>query len=188
MDAQILRLNLAGQPIEWLHWQEAVGLYAREIVAWSMGDIVREVYGGHSRFTGEQSCIRLPSIVACSGGRLAKPRTSYPLNNKTLFARDQHLCLYCGNTFAEIELTRDHIVPTSRGGKDSWENVVAACRRCNQHKGNCLLSEINMELLAMPYRPNLAEYLVLVNGRRIRADQMEFLSSQFSKNYRNLSQ
>jgi len=184
MEAQILRLNLAGQPLEWIDWQEAVGLYAREIVAWSLGDIVREVYGGHCRRTGRQSHVALPSIIASGGSQLTKPRTTYPLTNRALFARDQHLCLYCGKNFFDSELTRDHIVPTSRGGKDTWENVVAACRRCNQHKGNFLLQETNMELLAMPYRPNLAEYLALVNGRRIRADQMEFLSSQFSKNYR----
>lgn len=184
MEAHILRLNHAGQPLEWINWQEAVGLYAREIVAWSLGDIVREVRGGHSRLTGKQSRLELPSIIASAGNRLIKPRTSYPLTNRTLFMRDQHLCLYCGKNFSDAELTRDHIVPTSRGGNDSWENVVAACRRCNQHKGNYLLQETNMELLAMPYRPNLAEYLALVNGRRIRVDQMEFLSAQFSKNYR----
>lgn len=184
MDAQILRLNQAGQPLEWINWQEAVNLYAREIVAWSLGDVVREVYGGHCRLTGKQSRIVLPSIIASAGSRINKPRTSYPLTNRTLFARDQQLCLYCGKNFSDSELTRDHIVPTSRGGRDTWENVVAACRRCNQHKGNYLLEETSMELLAMPYRPNLAEYLALANGRRIRADQMDFLSSQFSKNYR----
>lgn len=187
MESQILRLNIAGQPIEWLNWQEAVTLYARDIVAWSLGDVVREVYGGVCRATGTQSCIQVPSIIASSGERLAKPRSTYPLNNKTLFARDEHLCMYCGQKFSEIELTRDHIMPLSRGGLDVWENVVAACRRCNQHKGNLELAQAGMELLAMPYRPNLAEYLALVNDRRIRADQMEFLSAQFSKNYRKFS-
>lgn len=187
MESQILRLNIAGQPIEWLNWQEAVTLYAREIVCWSLGSTVRKVYGGTSRATGLQTMIELPSIVACDGERLAKPRSTYPLNNRTLFSRDGHICMYCGGHFSDTILTRDHIVPLSRGGQDTWENVVAACRRCNQHKGNELLENINMQLLATPYRPNLAEYLVLVNNRRIRVDQMEFLSSQFSKNYRLLN-
>ena len=78
-------------------------------------------------------------------------------------------------------------MPLSKGGLDIWENVVASCRRCNQHKANYLLEDIGMELLATPYRPNLAEYLALVNDRRIRIDQMEFLSAQFSKNYRKVS-
>ena len=187
MDARILRLNIAGQPIEWLHWQDAATLYAREIVVWSMGDIVYRARGGICRATGKRTVLELPSILASSGEKLAKPRSTYPLNNRTLFARDHHLCMYCGEAFSESELTRDHIMPLSRGGRDIWENVVASCRRCNQHKGNTLLENTNMELLATPYRPNLAEYLALVNDRRIRADQMEFLSSQFSKNYRLLS-
>ncbi len=187
MEAQILRLNIAGQPIEWLNWQEAVTLYARQIVVWTLGDTVREVRGGTCRATGLQTIIALPSIIASNGERLVQPRTNYPLNNRTLFARDGHLCMYCGGHFSESTLTRDHIVPLSRGGRDTWENVVASCRRCNQHKGNMLLEDTNMQLLATPYRPNLAEYLALVNGGRIRADQMEFLSSQFSKNYRSLN-
>lgn len=64
---------------------------------------------------------------------------------------------------------------------DSWENVVTACRRCNQHKGNYLLEDIDMELLALPFCPNAAEYLALINSERIRGDQMEFLRSQFSR-------
>lgn len=175
---------MAGQPIEWVDWQTAVCLMARDLVNWHLGDVVRTVWGGHSRLSGEQTRIELPSIIACGGGQLARPRTNYPLCNSALFARDSFLCLYCGRAFPKNELTRDHIVPVSRGGKDRWENVVTACRRCNQHKGNRLLEEVGLELIALPYRPNNAEYLALINSRRIRADQMDFLRAQFSKNYR----
>lgn len=184
MQAKILRLNLAGQPIEWLDWQEAVCLYTRELVAWTLGEVVQTVRGGHSRLTGLRSVVELPSIIACGGERLARPRTGYPLNNPALFARDGYLCLYCSRSFPAAQLTRDHIVPTSRGGKDEWKNVVAVCRRCNQHKANYLLEEIDMQLVALPYEPNNAEYLALINSRRILGDQMEFLRSQFSRNSR----
>jgi hypothetical protein len=184
MEPQILRLNIAGQPVEWLHWQEAVSLFAREVVVWTLGGTVRRVQGGVSRLTGRQSCIELPSIVACDGDRILPQRTSYPLSNRTLFARDDYLCMYCGKSHPERDLTRDHILPKSRGGRDAWENVVTACRRCNQFKGNRTLDELSMDLIALPYRPNLAEYLALVNDRRILSDQMEFLRGQFSKNYR----
>lgn len=187
MEPRILRLNISGQPLEWLNWQQAVTLYARGLVVWSMGDHVRRVRGGVSRLTGKRTKIDLPSILACDGERQCKSRYIYPLNNKTLFARDGYLCLYCGGSFSKSTLTRDHIIPLSLGGRDAWENVVASCKRCNQAKGNKCLQDISMELLAMPYRPNLAEYLVLVNDRRIRSDQMEFLSVQFSKNYRLLN-
>lgn len=186
MDAQILRLNVSGQPVEWLNWQQAVTLVSRDAVAWTLGDRVRAVYGGVSRVTGLRSRIELPSMLACEGHSVIRHRSNYPLTNRTLFARDGHICMYCGKEFSASQLTRDHIVPRSQGGYDSWENVVAACRRCNQFKGDRSLDSLGMQLLALPYRPNLAEYLALVNDRRILADQMEFLSNQFSRNYRKV--
>jgi 5-methylcytosine-specific restriction endonuclease McrA len=77
-------------------------------------------------------------------------------------------------------------VPRSRGGQDAWDNVVAACRRCNHHKGNRLPDECGMELVALPYVPNFAEYLALINSGRILGDQMDFLKSQVGKNSRLL--
>lgn len=186
MRAKILRLNIAGQPIEWVDWQSAVCLFARELVVWTLGDSIHKVYGGHSRITGQRSIIELPSIIACGGERLARPRKQYPLSNPALFARDGYFCLYCARKFRGSQLTRDHVVPVSRGGQDRWENVVAACRRCNQQKGDRLLEEIGVELAALPYRPNNAEYLALINSRRILGDQIGFLRAQFSKNSRYL--
>lgn len=181
---QILRLNKAGQPIDWLSWQEGVCLYSRELVLWTLGDTIFRIHGGRSRVTGERTIIELPSIVACGGEKLARQRTKPALTNRALFERDNYQCLFCGHHFAYPELTRDHIVPRSRGGRDTWENVVAACRRCNQHKGNRLPEESGIELLALPFRPNPAEYLALVNSRRILPDQADFLSKQFSRNCR----
>jgi 5-methylcytosine-specific restriction endonuclease McrA len=181
---QILRLNKAGQPIEWLNWQQATCLYSRDLMCWSSGETIYRIHGGRNRISGRQSIIELPSIMACGGARMARPRNDPPLNNRTLFERDGYQCLYCGKKFPVMGLTRDHIIPSSRGGKDTWMNVVAACRRCNQYKGNRLLNEINMELIALPYRPNSAEYLALVNSRRILQTQADFLSRQFSSNCR----
>ena len=186
MQTRILRLNLAGQPIDWLSWEEAVCLYARDLVVWTLGDTVRQVRGGTCRLTGQRSVVELPSIVACGGERLARPRCNSPLTNPTLFARDGHLCMYCARAFPANELTRDHIQPVSRAGADRWQNVVAACRRCNQHKANRTPAEADMQLVALPFKPNNAEYLALRNIRRIRGDQMDFLRWQFSKNSRLL--
>ncbi|GMG87026.1 HNH endonuclease [Biformimicrobium ophioploci] len=178
---RILRLNLAGQPLEWLGWEQAACLYVRELVTWELGGIVRRVQGGTNRLTGKRSQLQLASIIACGGARIAEPRRRPPLTNAALFLRDGRYCLYCGNRFSAAALTRDHVHPISRGGRDIWENVVSACRRCNQFKGNALLQELDMELLALPFCPNAAEYLALVNGDRIRGDQMAFLRSQFNK-------
>lgn len=182
--AHILRLNIAGSPVEWLTWQEATTLYARDLVTWTLGDTVRTIKGGISRFTGRQSSISLHSIIACSG-ELHNPRPKKPaLTNRILFRRDQNICMYCGKRFSDRDLSCDHILPTSRGGRNVWVNVVAACKRCNHYKQNRTPEEAHMELLALPYEPNPAEYLALVNSKRIRADQMDFLKAQFSSNCR----
>lgn len=183
---RILRLNVAGQPVEWLSWQDAVCLYARELVVWTMGDAILEIRGGHSRVDGSQSHIDIHSIVACQGRVVSPMRHIPPLTNQALFGRDRSLCLYCGGEHSDSDLTRDHVVPKSRGGGDTWDNVVAACRRCNHRKGDRLLHECGMELLALPYVPNFAEYLALINSGRILGDQMDFLKQQFGAESRLL--
>ena len=177
---RILRLDVAGQPLNWISWQDAVCLYARELVVWSFGDLPLRIYGGICAATGKRSMIDVHSIIACDGRVHAETYVLVPpLSNRALFARDRNFCMYCGQKFSDGELTRDHVVPISRGGTDEWTNVTAACRRCNIHKGDRLLHECKMELLALPYVPNLAEYLALTNSGRILGDQLSFLESRF---------
>ena len=178
---RILRLDIAGQPMNWITWQEAVCLYAREIVVWSLGDLALRIYGGTCAATGERTMIDVRSIIACDGHIHAEAYgTTPPLSNKALFARDRNFCMYCGMKFSDSQLTRDHVVPISRGGADEWTNVAAACRRCNIAKGDHLLHECRMELLALPYTPNVAEYLALTNSGRILGDQLNFLEARFN--------
>ena len=183
---RILRINTAGIPVEWLSWQQAVCLHARELVSWTYGEEVMSVHGGHSRMTGQQTVVTLNSILACRGKVFSDSGKQPPLTNRALFRRDQNVCLYCGNRFEESALSRDHVTPISRGGLDNWTNVVTSCKRCNARKGNMLLEECRMELLALPYQPNHAEYLALSHSGRILGDQMAFLRKQFSSNSRLL--
>ena len=183
---RILRLDLAGQPVEWLSWQDAVTLYARDIVVWTLGDAVLRIRGGYCRAESVRSSVDIHSIIACEGKVVPPAKGVPPLTNEALFRRDRNLCLYCGAAFPDGALTRDHVVPLSRTGRDAWDNVVAACRRCNHYKGNRLLGECSMELLALPYVPNFAEYLALSNSGRILGDQMNFLRRSFSRHSRLL--
>lgn len=176
---RILRLNIAGQPIDWVSWQDAVCLYARDIVVWTIGDPVLRIRGGHSRIDSATSRIDIHSIIACDGRVISKDQNIPPLTNPALFGRDRNTCLYCGKHLSDGELTRDHVVPVSRGGRDVWDNVVAACKRCNHFKGSRLLENCGMQLLALPYVPNFAEYLALINSGRILGDQMDFLRKSF---------
>ncbi len=176
----ILRLDITGRPSRWIPWQEAVVLDAKDMISWNAGETYFTFRGGTNRISGRRSLARINSIIAVSGRhkiRLESELTPL-LSNRELFRRDGHLCMYCGRRFADKDLTRDHLVPLSRGGKDSWSNVVAACQSCNHAKGATTPEQAHMPLLAVPYVPNRAEYLVLSN-RQILADQMAFLQRRF---------
>ncbi len=181
MTPLILRLDIAGSPVRWIPWQDAVNLYSREMIAWTAGDSVFTFHGGTSRLTGLRSSVEINSIIAVKRSNPVKhsKRITPPLTNRELFLRDAFLCMYCGHKYNDDSLTRDHIIPISKGGRDRWSNVVTACRHCNTRKGDRTPERANMPLLAIPYIPNWAEYLALSN-RKILADQMEFLKSQFS--------
>jgi 5-methylcytosine-specific restriction endonuclease McrA len=174
MLAPILKLDTGGLPVSWITWQSAATLYCRDRVVWEAGKERFVIHGGTCAATGKQSQLEIGSIIAV-GDRSRRFERGVPLlTNRTLFQRDHNVCLYCGHQFSPSHLTRDHVVPVSRGGECVWENCVTACKNCNQRKDDRTPEEANMKLLAVPYTPNLAEYLILSN-RRILADQMEFL-------------
>jgi 5-methylcytosine-specific restriction endonuclease McrA len=181
---RVLSLDASGRILDWISWQDAVCLYVREAVAWTLGDPCVTVHGGTNRLTGTQTTLELHPIVASTGHcRNQAVAPSPTLTNNALFARDKHLCLYCGQHFARNALTRDHVLPVSRGGRDIWENVVSACTHCNLRKGNRTPQQAHMPLLAVPYRPSWVEHLILSN-RNILADQMEFLVSHLPRKRR----
>ncbi|QDX82370.1 restriction endonuclease [Denitratisoma sp. DHT3] len=175
----ILTLDQHGAPHRWVSWQHACFYYAKDLVAWAIGDHSFVFHGGISRITGERSAICANSIIAIRGKALVGRalRQIPPLTNRELFNRDRHICAYCGEELPGSRLTRDHVQPVSQGGRDNWMNVVAACRGCNQQKSGRTPEQARMELLYAPYVPNKAEYLILCN-RNILADQMDFLARQ----------
>ena len=183
MSHLLLAIDSAGYPSRWLCWQDAVAQQALGRVSYCFGDHEFTFRGGTNRVTGCESRITLRSIVVLHGrspeiGR----RRSIPLTNAALFRRDRFMCAYCGKvTFSG--LTRDHIVPLSRGGRDIWSNCCASCVACNSRKGSKLPEELGWELLYVPYVPNHQEGLILEN-RRILADQMELLLSMVPRHSR----
>jgi hypothetical protein len=184
LSQQVLRTDAAGMPLEWIGYQEAARLYHLGQVAYACGTLLYRIHGGHNARSGRQSVIEVNSILATHGNShaLAKARSHYvpPLNNPALFKRDGHLCLYCGQRFSVHDLSRDHVRPLSRGGMDHWNNVVTACKRCNNHKAGRTPEQSGMELLAIPFIPTHAEYIFL-QGRRVLTDQMEFLRAHFPR-------
>lgn len=184
LSQQVLRTDIAGMPLEWVDYRDAVRLYHSEQVAYACGSCIYSLRGGINARSGRRSIIDVSSIIATRGtSRLpAKLGPSYvpPLNNETLFRRDAHLCLYCGGRFLSRDLSRDHVTPLSAGGRDRWTNVVTACRRCNNHKAGRTPEQAGMMLLAVPFAPTYAEYIYL-KGRRVLADQMEYLLAHFPR-------
>lgn len=88
-------------------------------------------------------------------------RATAQLTQRNLFVRDKYTCQYCGRHRSELKdgdfLTRDHVHPQSKGGKDAWTNVLTACNRCNNKKADYLLSEVNMKSLKEPVAPTVFE-------------------------------
>jgi len=93
----------------------------------------------------------LPSIVRLTVYVRVEYRSAV-LNRQNLFRRDDFTCQYCGRT--DVSLSIDHVIPKSRGGEESWENLITACKPCNTRKGNRTPSEAGMSMLQKPARPS----------------------------------
>ena len=184
LNQQVLRTDVSGMPLGWIDFRDAVRYYHLDQVAYACGSLLYSIHGGYNAKTGLRSVVDVSSIIATYGDThsLIKSRAGYtpPLSNPALFARDVHLCLYCGSRFRDRELSREHIKPLSMGGNDDWNNVVTACKRCNNHKAGQTPEQAGMQLLAVPFTPTHAEYVYL-QGRRVLADQMEFLLAHFPR-------
>ncbi len=98
----------------------------------------------------------LPEIIKLIN-YVPTPYADVVLSRKNIYLRDNHTCQYCGKSGSTM--TIDHIVPKSRGGKETWSNMVVCCARCNNRKGDRTLEEAGMKLTGTPYRPPSSLYL-----------------------------
>jgi len=171
---RILTLDKAGMPTHWATVQEAVVYKAKGLILWTLGDNEFTLHGGVNRSSGVRSQLTVPPIISVDGTCALKGAYKPPLSQHLLFKRDRHTCAYCGDKFGKADLTRDHIIPSSRGGKNSWMNLVTACFTCNCRKDDRTPEEAGMKLLYVPYVPNRYEAMILAN-RRILQDQMDYL-------------
>lgn len=106
------------------------------------------------------------------------------VTNTFLFARDDYRCQYCGRHRGELKgreyLTRDHVTPVSRGGDNSWKNVVTSCSPCNNRKGDRLPREAGMKMLTEPGEPNHVRLVWTV--RRVTETQAKYIRLFYGKN------
>ena len=184
MFPQVLVCDVTGNPHDWMCWQTAVINKVKGNIAYEIGDSDILARGGISRMSGLRSQVNVSPII-CLKGKF-KRKDNIPLNNANLFRRDLSVCAYCGKTFREDKLSRDHIIPRARGGKDIWTNVVTACKPCNNYKDSMTPEEADMQLLYVPYVPSHCEELILKN-RRILGCQMDFLKAFLPSHSRLIS-
>jgi 5-methylcytosine-specific restriction endonuclease McrA len=184
LSQQLLRTDASGMPLEWIDFRQAVKLHFLDMIAYTLGEPVVTVHGGINAISRRRSRIQLYSIIATHGNHQSHYRLDNgyapPLCNQTLFQRDGHLCMYCGESFTHQQLSRDHVTPVSQRGRDNWNNVVTACVRCNTHKAGRTPEQAGMQLLAIPFTPTHAEYIYL-QGRNVLSDQMAFLRAHFPR-------
>lgn len=119
--------------------------------------------------------IRVPRVILLLAfDRVPKRRVRFSRFN--IYSRDRNTCQYCGKVFPRSELNLDHVVPRSRGGKSTWENVVCSCHECNRRKGGRTPEEAGMRLLRPPRRPEWTPFMLETFSLRRYREWAPFLS------------
>ncbi len=153
----VLLLNITYEPLRIINWKKAITLLL-------LGKV--EVLEEYSREIRSVSfTIRLPSVVRLL--RMVKrPKSPVKFSRQNIYARDKYRCQYCGQKFPSEELTYDHVIPRSRGGKTEWENIVTCCVNCNRRKGGKTPAEAGMRLIRKPVKPTWVPALRITIGFR----------------------
>ena len=118
---------------------------------------------------------RVIRLISCDRG----PRQGLRFNRRNVFARDGNQCQYCGAGFPTSELSLDHVVPKSRGGSTSWENIVCACVVCNVRKGGRTPHEARMNLIRQPVKPKRSPLLSIKMGNPKYASWKSFADNAY---------
>ena len=138
---RVLVLNASYEPLNLVNVKRAVILVLKD-----KAEIVEE---RGEYLHSERMIMPYPSVIRLVY-YVRVPYRAVSLSRRAVFIRDRHTCQYCGGRAESI----DHVIPRSRGGEHVWENVVAACRRCNTRKMNKLPSEVGLKLKHKPIEPH----------------------------------
>jgi len=170
LDAKVLVLNKMYLAVRVVTARRALTLLCREIAeiihvedgqylnydfeSWTEIAQIRDAFdwAEHDWIRTVDLRIPVPRVIRLLGyDRL--PRQEVKLNRRNLFGRDRNRCQYCGYHFPTSELSIDHVIPRTQGGRDNWENLVCACVRCNARKGGRTPAQASMTLIQKPARP-----------------------------------
>ena len=148
LNNKVLLLNNSYEPISVITAKKAVIMYFLDKV-----DVVKK-----SKIVINSLYLKfnIPEVIKLKNYIYIK-HSKIPLTRKNILKRDNNTCQYCGKNKSEI--TIDHVLPKDKGGNDTWNNLVVACKRCNMIKGNYLLKDIDMQLIRKPFEPTKIIYL-----------------------------
>lgn len=153
---QTLVLSQGYEPVEIVSWQRAITLLF-------LGKVeVVEEYNRNIKTTS--LVIKIPAVVRLLRA-FRRHRKPVKFSRVNIYGRDDYRCQYCGDARTINELTYDHVVPRSRGGKTNWLNIVTCCQDCNRRKANRTPGEAGMKLLKQPAQPTAMPTLVVTVNR-----------------------
>lgn len=142
-----LVLNATFEPLQIVTWQRALQLLFQGKV-----EVVEE---SEQEVRTVRLTIKVPAVLRLlSYVPLKKKKHIVRFSRANVFIRDQNHCQYCGKSFPKTHLTLDHVIPVVQGGDKIWENIVTACKPCNQKKGGRTPQQAKMELIRKPTKPN----------------------------------
>ena len=156
MDRSLL-LNATYEPLRVITWKKAIILLVKGKV---------EVVSSHVRvIRGVSISLELPSVLRLlSHVRVARQFHQVPFSRANIYLRDKYRCQYCGQQRSASELTFDHVIPVSQGGRKDWDNIVTCCVNCNRKKGGKTPQQAGLTLLRRPRRPSFLPALHITLG------------------------
>ena len=150
-------------PVNVVSWQRAMSYIARDRAA-VLEEYDALVHDG----------VQMPAVVRLSRP-VARHTQRVKFSRANVLARDRWRCQYCGQRFRGDELTYEHVVPRSQGGRTTWENIVMACVDCNRRKGNRTPAQAEMKLLRLPARPAwVPRYNPRLQAREVPVEWREY--------------
>jgi 5-methylcytosine-specific restriction endonuclease McrA len=135
------------RPIAYCSWMEAVKLYYEGVA-----DIIKE--DAEKEIHSPSVTMKVPRVIAIRNYVSKRfGRDTITLTRRNIAIRDERKCQYCGLELSNDEQTLDHVIPRSRGGKSSWDNLILCCKPCNRLKADLTVEEAGMKLLSIPKKP-----------------------------------
>ena len=154
MSKEVLVLNASFEPLSLVSVRRAVVLLLRE-----KAELVEAT---EQRLRSAGQSFPIPLVIRLVH-YVRLPHRNVPPTRSAIMLRDAHICQYCGEMPGRQELTVDHVLPRSQGGAHSWQNLVTACKPCNQRKGSRTPDEAQMRLIRHPFQPSYVALVLLSN-------------------------